>query len=168
MSVHSSTTLAVFIAAHLPAFHWSISYLPTTTTTTFPLSMRAHPPPRRSRLRQLRKLLHRLLNILKLQFLRRNRTQFVVKRRRTPFHFTSRKYKVKVPYGERPRRRRDRLLHPFRRRVVTTQIFNTDVNQMVNGAKEGNVQFKKPKRTSLLLGGKATKAPLKLLVQQMV
>lgn len=59
--------------------------------------MRALPPPRKSRARALRRFLHRLYRFLTLQFILNRKKSILVRKRRTPFHFSSRKYKVKLP-----------------------------------------------------------------------
>lgn len=63
--------------------------------------MRALPPPRKSRARSFRRLIRRLYQIITLQFSLNRRRSILVKRRRTPFHLTSRRYKVKLPRKHR-------------------------------------------------------------------
>lgn len=60
--------------------------------------MRSLPRPRRSRSRLLRRLLRYLYRIATLQFLfhRSPRGTVTIKRRRSPFHRSSRRYKVKL------------------------------------------------------------------------
>lgn len=91
--------------------------------------MRALPLPRKSRSRRLRKLLHQIYYILSMKWIFKRRQQIIIKKRRTPFHFSARKYKVKIPRQDRQSSKCDRILHPFRRKVVTTQILNNINNE---------------------------------------
>lgn len=112
--------------------------------------MRALPLPRRSRRRKLRKLLHKLYKLATLQFLFRSRGQIIIKRRRIVLPFSTRKYKVKVPRRDRPAGKCHRALHPFRRRVATTQVMmnnNTTCSNRITGAR---IKFERQRRLSRL------------------
>lgn len=63
--------------------------------------MRSLPPPRNSRKRTIKRLIHQLYKILTLRFLFRKERTIFVKKHHSPFHFTSRRYKVRIPTGKR-------------------------------------------------------------------
>jgi len=99
--------------------------------------MRALPQPRRSRARALKRLLHKVYRILSFQFIFSKRKSLLVKRRRTPFHLSSRKYKVKLPkrYGPRTWFKRS---HPKSR---IPDISVDEGNDLQNHFPGANVQF---------------------------
>lgn len=119
--------------------------------------MRALPPPRKSRTRAVRRFLHRLYRIITLQFILNRQKSVLVRRRRTPFHFSSRKYKVKLP----KRHSKHQLVFPFKKRqpiptstAVLGEVSNVEFKRIGRKRFQSSVDRKLTRRliTRLLYG----------------
>ncbi|CCH41057.1 hypothetical protein BN7_594 [Wickerhamomyces ciferrii] len=133
--------------------------------------MRSLPPPRKSKARAFRRLLHKLYKILTLQFLLKSQKGIVVRKRRTPFHFTSRKYKVKLPKNRRYRSNYNwfKKSKYHRRGIPISQIALGEDNLLDdngNGVSIQQVQFRSYRRRHGL--SRADRKVLRRLFKKMI
>lgn len=108
--------------------------------------MRALPPPRKSRARAFKRFLHKLYRIITFQFLFHRKRSILVRRRRTPFHLSSRKYKVKLPKRYSSSHRN----FWFQKRPVLPNVteLGDDLNQIQKHFPTSQIQFKVVNRRS--------------------